>query len=261
MADLFPFLFVIIIFAVIGFSIYYSWRKEKDRTAALEQVARDRMFTFRKTGSDASAYQRFHLRARGRGHTVYNEMEGAADNVPVRLFDYRFTVGSGKNKRTYKQTVFEFESPQLNVVGFTIRPNQFWDGFRERFGKKSVEMHDETFNGNFNVYAHDDSERDHDAIRQLIDADVRHALLRQSNRMVIEGDGDRILIWRQNERVKPDAIGRAITDAKAIFDMLAEATGWSWEKGNKLTFGDDRGWEKQPDDVSFDDDWGGWKKQ
>ncbi len=256
----------IVILGVWLLVYYIQWRKDNDRREAMEKVARDRMFTFTEKTTQTGRLQDFYLQSRGRRHTIRNQMQGQVDGVALTLFDYRFTVGSGKSSKKLNQTVFEFETPNLDLVGFTIRPNQFFDGLAERFGKKSIEMHDETFNKRFNVYPRENGEANEEAIRALITADVRHAMLRQSHQMVVEGYGNRLLIWRQNERVKVEQMERAIGEAKSLFDMIADSVGWSWKGENRdqLSFGD-AGWsqrEKQPEDLSFgsDDDWGGWKK-
>jgi hypothetical protein len=182
--------------------------------------------------------------------------------VSVKLFDYRFTTGGGKNSKTHRQTVIAFESAQLDLDGFTIRPNQFFDAVRERFGKKSIDMRDEAFDGRFNVYAHQDGQED--AVRELVTADLRYALLNQDGRSIVEGAGNRLLVWRQGDRVAADQVLRAIEEAMRLYKKVAATSDWSWQGQNKETLSfDDRGWRKPDKNEqmrSSDDGWDSWKK-
>ena len=247
MSDYSFILFIVLVVAVILAITYFNWQREKARSAAVEQFANDRMMTFTRMVASSAEYEPFYLTSRGRSKGIRNRVQGDIDGVDVSLFDYQFTTGSGKNSKTHRQSVVEFGSSRLSLAGFTIRPNQFLDGLRELAGKKSLELNDDPFNSRYNVYTLHDG--DEEAVREQVDADVRQRLLRLNERWVVEGDGSRLLVWRQGKRVDASEFSRAVSEARELFDLFAESATWSWSKADEATFSDD------------DDSWTSWGKK
>ena len=45
------------------------------------------------------------LLSRGRARRLVNLIQGETDEAELAIFDYRYTVGSGKNSQTHRQSV------------------------------------------------------------------------------------------------------------------------------------------------------------
>lgn len=62
-------------------------------------------FSYVETGSmDSVSGDLFSF---GHSRSIYDVLTGTHDGLPMRIFSYRFTVGSGKSSHTYSYTVFE----------------------------------------------------------------------------------------------------------------------------------------------------------
>ena len=52
----------------------------------------------------------------------------------VRIFDYRYTISTGKSSQTYKQTVFFMQSKKLGLPQFLMKPEHFFHNIGEFLG-------------------------------------------------------------------------------------------------------------------------------
>ncbi len=96
----------------------------------------------------------------GRSHTVRNVLSGTYKDIPFRLFDYSYEIGSGKNRHTYYYTAAE-----LPVAGVLPKILCIPDGWNlvsfidtwmpEGYSPLSLEG---GFNNEFNVYVAKDQE-------------------------------------------------------------------------------------------------------
>jgi hypothetical protein len=99
-------LFAIVAIAIAAVSAYI----EHKRTAALQAVAQELGLTFYSRGDTIlPSVCDFQLFCKGHARRAKNLMQGELQyvgvQIPVAIFDYRYTVGHGKNRRTYCQTV------------------------------------------------------------------------------------------------------------------------------------------------------------
>jgi hypothetical protein len=70
--------------------------------------ASEKGFTYQKTG-DVSLEKGLMFR-QGDFRAITNLVQGTEDSVPVSFFNYRFDIGSGKNRKIYEYVVFEFKT-------------------------------------------------------------------------------------------------------------------------------------------------------
>lgn len=117
---------------VISFTICYVIWADRKRTEGLQYVATELGLEFFPDGSKQLQAElgRFNLFKRGRGKKLAKLIQGASDDVSISIFDYRFTTGSGKQSRTYNQSVAALSSQKLTIPDFTMRP----EGLLDRLG-------------------------------------------------------------------------------------------------------------------------------
>jgi hypothetical protein len=138
----------VIIFAVIVIIIVVAIMSEKKRTNELQRVARMNGFSFStgkntnfasvtiggltlKTNADQGALKdlgKFKLFMKGHGRTVYNLMKGRRGGVSWVIFDYRYTIGGGKNQTTYTHSVFVLDIDD-NLPRFQLTRENFFNKF------------------------------------------------------------------------------------------------------------------------------------
>ena len=125
---------------LIGVIIFFSHVYEKKRTEAMRAIADELSLSFHLEGDAVveQTCQKLHLFDQGRGRKFRNMMTGNANNVSMAIFNYQYTTGSGKHQHTHSQTVIFFQSPELSLPEFEIRPEHMFHKIGKVFGYKDI---------------------------------------------------------------------------------------------------------------------------
>lgn len=99
---LFPLIPPLPFFVFFGLWIYLYLKVEK---VFMQQFAEEHGLHYEPTAPVSSVSGR--LFSRGHSQRVSNVFSGEFEGRPLRLFNYKYTVGHGKNSSTYEFTVFE----------------------------------------------------------------------------------------------------------------------------------------------------------
>lgn len=95
------------IIPIVAFLIFYAAIRQKAEDAFLMQFASVNGFTFQKTGlPKVLTGSLFSVGYCPMGHDL---VMGNFQDIPFNLFNYQYTVGSGKNSHTYIYTVFSLD--------------------------------------------------------------------------------------------------------------------------------------------------------
>jgi hypothetical protein len=145
-------LFFVVFVLVVAAVLVYQHRREQQRKAIAARVAAASGLVYIDDGSFATNYE-FELFLKGRSrHSRYvMRRRDFADSV----FDYRYTTGSGKNRRTWRFTcaivAVPFSAPRLE-----IGPEGFWSGLGRLIGVRDVEIESPEFNDRYRVSCDDE---------------------------------------------------------------------------------------------------------
>ena len=198
----------LIIAAVIHF--------DRQRTRDLEDIARDLGLQFEKdaTQQTSGVRERFELFSKGRSHNARNLIHGETSNTGVWIFDYRYTVGGGKDSRSCLQSVICFSSAQLDLPRFEL----YREGMMSRLGSSVFGTQDIDFetHPDFSqkyVLKGDSEEK----IRDTFRPEVLTFLESQDRNIRIEGDRDSLLLYRSATRVKPLRIREFLAEGFTLF--------------------------------------------
>lgn len=207
-------IFILIIAAVIIVVNIY----ERKRTDKLVAVAEQLSMTFesKDEGRALRNYLKgFRLTSLGRGRKAYNIFTGNSADWHIRIFDYRYSQGSGKSSSTYNQTVLLFESDQLNLPIFKMRPEHVFHRIGNTFGMQDIDFDDyPIFSKQYLLQGPDE-----EAIRKFFDHD-RLTLFTEQKGLCIEGDGKKLIIYRNGKRVNPEEIPSFLETNLAIANLL-----------------------------------------
>jgi hypothetical protein len=130
----------LLVLVIVG-AVYAKAQAQK-RTRALEILASQIGFIFHGDDwSDPSQAPQLGtaLFNRGSGRRFDNIMTGEYGGLKVSIFDYRYTVSSGKSAYTYTQTVAVF-APQRLLPLFELRPEGFFDRVGDVFMHKDIDF-------------------------------------------------------------------------------------------------------------------------
>ena len=135
-------LFFLFIIGLITAIFIYTSKKEKERTLAMQQTAQMMGFAFAPVAQLQMIpyFSQFNLFNQGHSKAIKNMMYGQVNGTKAAVFDYRYTVGSGKNSHTYNQTVLYFETPRLQLPMFTLSPENFMHKFISALGYQDIDF-------------------------------------------------------------------------------------------------------------------------
>ncbi len=122
--------------------LYLVWRDKKRtpvaaknrRRLGLRILPHRRIRIFRQRGPAGIVL------ARQRSEKLWNLLRGTSRSFEVGIFDYKYTKGSGKQSRTWKQTVICLQSPALRLPDFMLSPKSFWNMVGAVFGHTDIRI-------------------------------------------------------------------------------------------------------------------------
>jgi hypothetical protein len=145
--------------------------------------------------------ERFELFGRGTSRQLRHLMTSPADETRAVVFEYSYTVSSGKSTHTYRQTVFYATSDRLALPSFSLRPENFFHRVAAAFGYQDIDLegHPE-FSRLFLLRGDDEA-----AVRAAFNDRVATFFERRPG-MCAAGYGRELLYWRPGRRVAPEAL-------------------------------------------------------
>jgi len=143
----------------------------------------------------------FRLCSRGHSKRFTNLMRGSGDNAGTALFDFAYTVGGGKEKHTFRQTVLSLRVQGRPLPRFCLRPERAWDKVEAFFGHKDIEFetHPE-FSKAYSLRGEDEYQ-----IRDFFGENLI-AFVERERGITMEADGGTILLYRNRKLLKPAEI-------------------------------------------------------
>lgn len=127
---------------IVVVSIYANKYFEKKRTEAMAPIAETLGMEFSGEADEQllASMQIFKLFNRGHSQKMRNVMKAETESAQLAIFDYRFTVGHGKNQTVHKQTVFAMQTDELKPPQFLLRPESFLDKVGSLLGGQDIDF-------------------------------------------------------------------------------------------------------------------------
>ena len=150
-----PILVVLVIVGVIALGIY-SLVQDRKRKRLLRAFARSQGLAYhdgRETGWEHE-YPAFKVLDRGNSRQSKLHLEGERDGRHVRCLDYRFTTGSGKNRKTHRRSLVVLGTG-TPVIPLRIRPEHIFDKVGEFLGLDDLDFESSEFSRRFHVSSAD----------------------------------------------------------------------------------------------------------
>ena len=184
----------------------------------MAKVAAELGLAFNADGSGLlSELSQLPLFSRGRSRRIRNLIYGDTDEAELAIFDYQYTVGSGKNSRTYRQSVALMRSRQLQLPQFELKPQGFFHAIGKLFGYQDIDFdHHPRFSKTFILRGQDASR-----IRAAFPSSVL-SFLEERPTTNLEACGHELIYYRQGKRVKPEQIRGLMAEG---FTMLQQFAG------------------------------------
>lgn len=112
------------------------------RSAQMAQIANklEMQFEAKDEWGLKTLLKDFHLFRRGGRKKILNYMHKSDGwlEMEMHLFDYHYTISTGKSSYTFKQTVFFVQSKRLGLPQFLMKPENFFHKIGHFLGIKDI---------------------------------------------------------------------------------------------------------------------------
>ncbi len=190
---------------------------EKVRREALQEIATlmDLEFTSRPESSFLSSLGKSPLFSRGHSKKTSNLMHGTVKEVDIKIFDYRYTTGAGKNSHTHHQTVILFKADRLDLPSFKLSPENIFHKIGKAFGYQDINF--DTHPEFSDKYLLKSSEEEF--CREVFDAKILD-YYQQRPGLSTEGSGSQLLFFRDSKKVSPEQLQDFLKDGMHIYTLF-----------------------------------------
>ena len=220
MQTLIPFLAIGGVLLLVGGIFVVSQQMEKQRTEALAAAAQAMGFAFEPAGDLAvmKGFGDLPLYDRGHSKRVRNVMSGKAGDRDVKLFDYRYTTGSGKNSHTWSQTVAMFPQGATGLPDFLLAPENIFHKIGQAFGYQDIDFDSSPdFSSHYLLRGPDEM-----AIRSAFGAEAL-AYFGQERGWHVEVAGGNVGVYRSDKRCKPEELAAFREQVSAVLRAVARS--------------------------------------
>lgn len=170
----------------------------------------------------ASNLSDFRLFSRGRRRRVKNLLvpRNPWMGSDIRIFDYEYTVGSGKHQHTPKQTVFLMQSDQINLPHVWMYPENFVNRIGTFLGQQDIDFEAfPQFSRQYIVKGNSEP-----WIRQSFSEDFLHFFTIEKY-WTLEAMNDWFVFYPSNRRLRPPQIRDFYEKGLTICDILRRGYG------------------------------------
>ena len=146
-------------------------------------------------------------------------MTGKSGHADVSVFDYRYTVGSGKQAHTWHQTVVVYPGASRTLPDFQMAPENFlFDKLNQVLGYQDIDFESgPEFSARYILRRPDES-----AVRSAFSADAQSFLAAHEG-WTVEAQAGTVAIYRGGQRVKPEELPMFLEQSRAVLAALVRA--------------------------------------
>jgi len=218
----YPLIFPLVALAILAAIVFWRRSAERQRTEEVASVAATMGFAFdaesRKPAEAGMlpAMAGFALFRHGGAPRVRNVMRMRVIDGEDLVFDYRYTVSTGKSSHTVEQTVAAFHRPGTTRPAFSLSPEHVFSKLGHLFGGQDIDFDsNDAFSSAYVLKGEDE-----DAIRRLFE---RQAVIYFADRpgWSAEARGEWLVIYGASKRPKPEDLREWIEEvrrAARVFD-------------------------------------------
>jgi hypothetical protein len=196
--------------------VWYQ-RAAKQRREAMMQVATALGLRFEEERDELAlgALGACNLFCIGHSRRISNVLSGAIDGLEVTVFDYAYTIGSGKYRHTFAQTVAWTRVADSKFPTFALAPEGVLDKIAEFLGGQDIDFASHaSFSTRFRVRG--DAEG---SIRRLFTPAVLE-YFEKNDDVCAEASGDKLIAYRLGHLAEPEALRDLVSRLRAVRDTL-----------------------------------------
>lgn len=207
-----PILLFLLLFAGIAWFVY---QHEKKKAAELAALAQSLGLRFEKRGGSDILAQVSFLDAMPRGNSRRAKflLYGTYRRLDVRVFQYTYQTGSGKNQQTHNHSIAWAHLP-TNWPGLTIVPEHVGHKLFDALGGDDIDFESDEFSRRFWVRC-GDRKFAYDIIHGRM---MEHIMTPGWQRWELKGPF--LVLWETNRPLRPAEVRPALDRLFAFMDLL-----------------------------------------
>lgn len=208
---------IFVVLSLIAVSIGHSIWSDKKRREGLQKLAEQlgMEYSGQLALRDRELFAGFKLASLGRDRVVSNVLAADSGELRMVIFDYRYTIGSGKQKSTPRRTVVLAQSNELALPAFELSPESLFQKFANLFGYQDINFDDDAeFSKSFRLQG-----LDAEQIREFFTAKRRRELLSQRS-VSLEGNRDHFIFYQARRQPSVEDFKSLMERAFAIFSVM-----------------------------------------
>ncbi len=194
-------------------------RAERRRLEAMQQAATALGMSFQAEGDLDQLRALGDLPLYGHGHSkkATNVLEGRAGDEQVRLFDYQYTTGGGKDSHTWHQTVAVYSGAAHGLPDFVLSPENILHKVGQLLGYQDIDFDSSpAFSNRYLLRGPDE-----DAIRAAFSIETRSFFEQQPGWTAEVRDGT-VAVYRSGKPVKPEDLAAYVEETRAVLRALRQ---------------------------------------
>ena len=158
------------------------------------------------------------LFAEGKDRQYSNIICGRFKEHPMLIFTYRYSTGSGKNKRTYHYTVFEIDYDRVLPKMFLRSDKSSWHMVKPDFNAGRRLKLDQNFDDKFDLFCEEKFEIE---ALQVFTPDIMHKLMTDWHKLSLEFVNDKIYIYAKHRMTKKQDLMSMYELGQYLIEKLA----------------------------------------
>ncbi len=196
-----------------------AWNWLSDRTPGYQAIADRLNLEFAEKDTDKAAlasHKGFNLFSQGGSKKIKYLLQGwTAHQEPLSIFEYSYTVSTGKTTSTYTQHVYSVSLKQP-LPPFRLKPQHIFHQIGKWFGMQDIEFAAyPEFNKLYLVKGADEQQ-----IRSLF-SDAFLGFLNYEQEWCIECIGTKVIYYKFSKRMNEELVEPFIQVARSLHDLLA----------------------------------------
>jgi hypothetical protein len=201
----------------IGLFVGYQKFLEVKRLYQLRLVAEDLGLEFIESPdiSMINNFEEFHLFSQGHSKRISFLLNGKIDGIDVKIFEYKYTLGSGKSTTTYKKPVMWFGSNQSNFPSFSLRPESIFHKIGSLLGYQDINFSEcPEFSSNYLLRGKDESK-----IRRTFNNAIL-SYFEKNRGISTECNGKNLICYLEQGNIEPNNIRSFIERGFSIYKLF-----------------------------------------
>ena len=201
--------------ALVGGVVWLGKIEEKQRTERMAEAARTLGFAFEAVGNLDALRSLGDLPVYGHGHQkrARNVLSGRAEGLDVKLLDYTYVIGSGKDQHAYAQSVLLV--PGTHLPDLVLQPETVLDRVASAFGAQDIDFDaSPEFSRAYRLSGPDEVR-----IRSAFSAEALAFFAREKH-WTVEVRGGTAGIYRSQRLCRPDEVKGALAERRAVLRAL-----------------------------------------